>query len=231
MFTAAARRDRPQGVDSGRSPWLRNRQVRPTAAVCSDIDAALLASAGGSSKREKRWHEYCREPQVEALSKRQEADPVRWKHRAGVLQQSRLRSRRWPRSAMPGLLGRRRCPPARPHAKRRALCLQVQQGVPLPRRRAAPLVGNGDYPCKSWPRPSQTVAQHGPPYPSTRRVILHGSHVAMTTDLLGCHAAHQSGDHFQCRLVGREQPLNGGEHLRCRTGPFGVVWPATTVKD
>jgi hypothetical protein len=51
----------------------------------------------------------------------------------------------------------------------------VQQGVPVPRRRATPSVRIEDNLCGSWPRPSQTVAQHGPPYSAACRIILHGS--------------------------------------------------------
>jgi hypothetical protein len=45
----------------------------------------------------------------------------------------------------------------------------------------------------------------------------------MTTDIVRYHPAEQSGDHLQCCLVGREQPLNGGERFRCRAGPFRVT--------
>src|SRR6266436_4021899 len=60
------------------------------------IEATLPVSVGGNSEKEHRWREDGREPQVEASSKRQEADPVRFwrKCRAAASQQSRLRSRR-----------------------------------------------------------------------------------------------------------------------------------------
>src|ERR1700719_2436687 len=96
-------------------------------------EATLPISAGGSSKQEQRWRENGSEPQVEAASKRQEADPVRCECRAAA-QQSPLRSRRWPRSAVLGLHGKRCCAPDHSRAKRRALRLHVQQGVPVPRR-------------------------------------------------------------------------------------------------
>jgi hypothetical protein len=43
-------------------------------------------------KQEKRWRKDGSEPEAEALSKGQEADPVEWKCRAAVLQQNPLRS-------------------------------------------------------------------------------------------------------------------------------------------
>jgi hypothetical protein len=49
-------------------------------------EAALPVSAGGSSKQEQRRREDGSEPQVEALSKHQKADPVWCKYRAAVLQ-------------------------------------------------------------------------------------------------------------------------------------------------
>src|SRR5215469_18171560 len=52
----------------------------------------------------------------------------------------------------------------------------------------------------------------------------------MTTDILRGHATDQPGDHLQCCRVAREQPLNGGERLRCRTGPLRVISPATIVQ-
>src|SRR6516225_7914844 len=80
------------------------------------VEATLPVSAGGSSKRPNRWREDGSEPQVEALSERQETDPIRRKRRA-----------------------------------------------------AAP--------------------QQGPPYSSACRIILHGSHIVMKTDILRRHAA------------------------------------------
>ena len=153
------------------------------------VEATLPVSAGGSSKRANRWREDGSEPQVEALSERQETDPIRRKRRAAASQQSRLHSRRWPRRATLALLRKRCCAPDRSRAKRRALPPQVQQGVPVPRRQATPLVRIADNPCESWPRPSQTVAQQGPPYSSACRIILHGSHIVMKTDILRRHAA------------------------------------------
>jgi hypothetical protein len=82
------------------------------------------------------------------------ADPVRCKRRAAVLQQSPLRSRRWPRSAVPRLRGKRCCAPDRSRARRRALRLHVQRGVPAPRRQATPILRIDDNPCESWPGPS-----------------------------------------------------------------------------
>jgi hypothetical protein len=165
-----------------RSAFIRGRLLRLT-------EAALPVSAGGSSKQEKRWREDGSEPQVEALSKRQEADPVRCKCRVAV-QQSRLRSRRWPRSAMPGLLGKRCCALDRSRARRRALRLHVQQGVPVRRRQATPLARIEDNLCESWPRPTQTVAQQGPPYSSACRIIFHGSQIVITTDILRSHTVY-----------------------------------------
>jgi hypothetical protein len=164
-------------------------------------EATLPISAGGSSKQEQRWRENGSEPQVEAASKRQEADPVRCECRAAA-QQSPLRSRRWPRSAVLGLHGKRCCAPDHSRAKRRALRLHVQQGVPVPRRQATPLARIADNPCESWPRPSQTVAQHGPPYPSACRVVFHGGQTEMTTDILRRHATDESGDHFSAASSG-----------------------------
>jgi len=43
----------------------------------------------------------------------------------------------------------------------------------------------------------------------------------MMADILRSHSTDQPGDHLQCCLVGREQPLNGGKRLRCRTDPPG----------
>jgi hypothetical protein len=112
---------RPVSTDSGRSRGATE-------------PAALSVSAGGSSKQEKRWRKDGSEPEAEALSKRQEADLVGWKCRAAVLQQNPLRSPQSPRSAALGLLGKRCCAPDQSRARRRALRLQVQQGVPVPRR-------------------------------------------------------------------------------------------------
>src|SRR6516165_8984769 len=134
-------------------------------------EAALPVSAGGSSNQEKRWREGGSEPQVEAPSKRQEADPVRRKSRAVALQQSRHRSRPWLRPAVSALL------------------LQVQRGVPVPKRQATPSVRTENNVSESWPRPSQTVAQHGPPYPPAGRVVFDLGQTALTTDILCCHAA------------------------------------------
>jgi len=164
-------------------------------------EATLPISAGGSSKQEQRWRENGSEPQVEAASKRQEADPVRCECRAAA-QQSPLRSRRWPGSAVLGLHGKRCCAPDHSRAKRRALRLHVQQGVPVPRRQATPLARIADNPCESRPRPSQTVAQHGPPYPSACRVVFHGGQTEMTTDILRRHATDESGDHFSAASSG-----------------------------
>jgi hypothetical protein len=152
--------------------------------------AALSVSAGGSSKQEKRWCGHGSEPQFEALSKRQEADSVRCNCRAVVLPQNPLRWWQWPRSALPGLLGRRCCARDRSRARRRALRPRLRQGVPVPRRRATPLAWIEDNPCESWPRPAQTVAQQGPPYSSACRIIFHGGQIVMTTDILRCHPAY-----------------------------------------
>jgi len=103
-------------------------------------EAALPVSAGASSKQEKRWREGGSEPQVEAPSKRQEADPVRRKSRAIALKQSRYRSRPWLRPAVSTLLRMRSRAPDRSRATRRALRLQVQRGVPVPKRQATPSV-------------------------------------------------------------------------------------------
>jgi hypothetical protein len=135
--------------------------------------SALPVSAGGSSKQEKRWRKDGREPPFEALSKRQEAGPIRRKCRRAVLQASPLRSRRSPRSAVSAPLRKQCCALDRPGAKRRALRLHVPPGVPVPRRQSTPSVGSEHTSYESWPRPSQTVAQQGPPYPSASRVIFH----------------------------------------------------------
>ena len=148
-------------------------------------EAALPVSAGGSSKQEKRW----RGPQVEAPSKRQEADPVRRKSRAVALQQSRHRLRPWLRPAVSALLRMRSRAPYRSRATRRALRLQVQRGVPVPKRQATPSVRTENNGSESWPRPSQTVAQHGPPCPPAGRVVFDLGQTALTTDILCCHAA------------------------------------------
>ena len=121
--------------------------------------ASLPVNAGGNSETEQRRREDGPEPQVEASLKRQEADPVRCKCRMATAQQSRLRSRRWPRPAVPGLLGEPCCAPDRSCARRCALRLQVRQGVPAPKRQATPSVRIEDNLRESWPRPSQTVAQ------------------------------------------------------------------------
>jgi hypothetical protein len=65
----------------------------------------------------------------------------------------------------------------------------VQQAAPVPRRQAMPLVRIEGNRCESWPRPSQTVAQQGPPYSSACRIIFHGSQTVITTDILRCHSA------------------------------------------
>ena len=80
-------------------------------------------------------------------------------------------------------------------------------------------------------KPSQTVAQHSPPSSSACRVVFHGGQIAMTTDTLRYHAPDESGDHLQCCHVGREQPLNSGERLHRRTGPFRVVSLATIERS
>ena len=152
-------------------------------------EAALPVSAGGSSKQEKRWREGGSEPQVEAPSKRQEADPVRRKSRAVALQQSRHRLRPWLRPAVSALLRMRSRAPDRSRATRRALRLQVQRGVPVPKRQATPSVRTENNVSESWPRPSQTVAQHGPPCPPAGRVVFDLGQTALTTDILCCHAA------------------------------------------
>ena len=145
------------------------------------------------------------EGQLEALPKRRKADPARCRCRSAVLPQSSLRSRRLPRSAVLGLLGERCCARDRSRAERRALRLPVQQEVPVPRRRATPIARIEGSPCESWPRPSQTVAQQGPPHPSAGRVIFYGSLTVMATDILRCHAANQSGDHLQGRERARSR--------------------------
>jgi hypothetical protein len=83
-------------------------------------------SAGDSSKKEKRRREDGSAPQVAALWKRQEADPVRCKYRATLLQQTLPRPQRWPRSIVPGLPGKRCCAPDRYGTRRRALRLYAQ---------------------------------------------------------------------------------------------------------
>ena len=171
-------------------PLPRNGTVRPKPSRLLRLtEAALSVSADGSAKQERRSREDGRVPQVEAIAKRQDADPVQSKRRAAVLQQSPLRSRRRPHSAALGLLGKRWCASGQSRAKHRALRRHVQKGVLVPSRQATPLVRIEDNRCESWPRPNQTVAQHGPPYSPACRVILHGSHVVMATDLLRCHAA------------------------------------------
>jgi hypothetical protein len=110
--------------------------------------ATLPVNAGGNSETEQRRREDGPEPQVEASLKRQEADPVRRKCRMATAEQSRLRSRRWPRPAVPGLLGKPCCAPDRSRARRCALRLQVRQGVPAPRRQAAPSVRIEDNLCE-----------------------------------------------------------------------------------
>jgi len=158
--------------------------------------AALSVNAGGGSKQKMRWGEDGHEGQLEALAKPQEADPARRKCWAAVLHQSRLRPRRWPHSAAFGLLRKQCCAPDRSRARRGALRLLVQRGVPVPTRQATPSAAFVDNSWESWPGPSQTVAQHGPPYPSACRVVFHCSHIVMKTDILRCHAADQSIDHL-----------------------------------
>ena len=160
--------------------WRSNTQFDRQKPVALPYRSGSPANVGGSSEQEMR--------RPEAPSKCQKSDPVRFgrKCRTTASQQSRLRSRRWLRSAMPGLRGRRAYQPDRPRTKRRASRLQVQQRVPLPGRQATPSVQIEDSACESWPRPSQTVAQHGPPYPSACRVVFHGSHIVMKTDILRC---------------------------------------------
>ena len=172
--TSASRRvvsHRPQSADSGRSrddvltvrfdrlqtflPHLGTGPFDPKPSRLLRLTkAAFSVSVGGRLKQEKRSRESGRDRQVEAVSKRRKADQFRRTCRTAVSRQSRLRSRRWPRPAMLGLLGKRCCALYRSRAKRRALPPQVQQGVPVPRRQATPLVRIEDNRCESWPRPS-----------------------------------------------------------------------------
>ena len=178
-------------------PLPRNGTVRPKPSRLLRLtEAALSVSADGSAKQERRSREDGRVPQVEAIAKRQDADPVQSKRRAAVLQQSPLRSRRRPHSAALGLLGKRWCASGQSRAKHRALRRHVQKGVLVPSRQATPLVRIEDNRCESWPRPSQSVAQQRPPYPSACRVIFHGGQIVMMTDILRCHTTDQSGDHL-----------------------------------
>ena len=132
---------------------------------------------------------------------------------------------------MPGFVGEQCCAPGRFRAKPCALRLPVQRGAPVPRRQATPPVRIEDSACESWPRPSQTLAQQGPPYSSACRVIFHRGQTVMTTDIVRCLAADQSGNHFQCCLVRRKQPQNSGERLRRCAGPFRIVGPAAALQD
>ena len=52
----------------------------------------------------------------------------------------------------------------------------------------------------------------------------------MTTDILRGHAIDQPGAHLQRCRIGREQPLNGGERLRCSAGTLRVISPATILR-
>jgi hypothetical protein len=143
-----------EGRCAERRQWTRlttTPELDPQQPFALIKGATLPVNAGGNSESEQRRREDGSEPQVEASLKRQEADPVRRKCRMATAQQSRLRSRRWPRPAVPGLLGKRCCAPDRFRARRCALRLQVRQGVPVPRRQATPSVRIEDNLCESWP--------------------------------------------------------------------------------
>ena len=125
-----------------------NSSIGPAAAVCYGFQKPLspLMPAAAPSKKSIGVRMAARAARSSLETPGSRSRPVL---SDGSVQQSPLRSRRWPRSGMPGLLGERCCARDPSCAKRRALRLQVPPGVPVPTRRATPSVRIEDNPCQS----------------------------------------------------------------------------------